>query len=334
MVTIKDIAKVAGVSHTTVSRALNDSPLIKETTRKKIQEIASEMDYSPNYNAKSLVNKKNYMIGLFFSSIQDGTSSPFLTDAIKGIRSVIKEQFALSVEAIDDIKDFNLINFQRYDGIIIMSQSDNDTSFVTKVVSQNIPLVVVNRKIDDEQIVNVVADDAVGTSKAIDYAIESGHTEIGYIGGIPSFRSSEERKLGLIESLTRHNICINQNYFFNGDYSIQSGFNEMKKILLLHSKPTLVFCANDDMAIGAIRAVNSIGLSVPEDISIIGFDDSLFVSYLNPPLTTVHKPVVSICKKGTQLLLDLINGDAPEQRVFELKTSLKIRHSVLKLTKS
>lgn len=334
MVTIKDIAKAAGVSHTTVSRALNNNPLIKEATRKKIQALAAEMNYSPNFNAKSLVNQKNYMIGLFFSSIEDGTSSSFLTDAITGIHSVLKESFALSVEAIDEITAPQLINFQRYDGIIVMSQSDSDTPFIQHIKRQNIPLVVVNRQLDDDEIINVVANDAAGVTEAIDYAIECSHQEIGFIGGISNFRSSKEREQGLRKSLEKHSIQAEPNYFFNGDYSIHSGFIEMQKILKLDKKPTVVFCANDDMAIGAIRAVDQSGLNVPQDISVIGFDDSLFVSYLNPPLTTVHKPLKKICQKGTQLLLSLINGQKPEQHLYRLTTSLKIRQSVAKLAKS
>src|SRR5699024_8403689 len=130
MVTIKDIAKLAGVSHTTVSRALNNNPLIKKETREQIQKIAKELNYAPNFNAKSLVNQKNYMIGLFFSSISQGTSSSFLVDTIKGIRSILDDSYTLSIEGIEDIQHWEHVNFQRYDGILVMSQSDGDHAFL------------------------------------------------------------------------------------------------------------------------------------------------------------------------------------------------------------
>jgi len=334
MVTIKDIAKIAGVSHTTVSRALNNSPLIKETTRKKIHELAAKMNYVPNFNAKSLVNQKNYMIGLFFSSIAEGTSSSFLVDVIKGIHSRLDESYALSVQGIDEIQHIEHINFQRYDGVIVMSQSDKDQDFIEYLKQHQIPLVVLNRQLEDKDIINISADDAAGVEAAIDYAISQGHRKIGYIGGIKGFRSTSERKSGLINSLKKHHLPIIASYYFEGDYSIEGGFQEMKKMLSLPALPTLVFCANDDMAIGAVRAAEEKGLKIPKDISFIGFDDIPFVSYLNPPLTTVHKPINEISQRGTDLLLRLIAGNQSVNRQIKIPTQLKVRKSVAKLQKT
>ncbi|MBP1048083.1 LacI family DNA-binding transcriptional regulator [Enterococcus sp. BWM-S5] len=334
MVTIKDIAKVAGVSHTTVSRALNDNPLIKLDTRKKIQQIAEELNYVPNFNAKSLVNQKNYMIGLFFSSIDQGTSSSFLVDVITGIHSILDESYSLSVEGIDEIRALERVNFQRYDGIVIMSQSDNDGAFIDYVKQQKIPFVVLNRPLEDKEIINVLADDAEGVTEAIDYAIQLGHKKIAYIGGKDDFRSSNERKQGLINSMEKNQVPINPDFFFRGDYSIESGFAEMKHILALSTLPTLVFCANDDMAIGAMRAAAEKGFQIPTDISLIGFDDSKLVAYLNPPLTTVHKPIKKISQTGTELLLKMIDGEKIEPQQYRVKTSLQIRESVSAISKT
>lgn len=333
MVTIKDIAKIAGVSHTTVSRALNNNSLIKLETREKIQKIAEELHYVPNFSARSLVNQKNYMIGLFFSSIDKGTSSSFLVDAITGINSVLDESYTLSVKGIDELQHLGEINFQRYDGIIVMSQSDSDSPFIEYVQKQGIPLVVLNRQIDDETIVNVSTNDAEGVEKAVDYALQLGHRRIGYIGGKESFRSSRERRQGLLDSLKKHELPVAESLLFVGDYSMESGFHEMEKILQLGDvRPTFVFCANDDMAIGAMRAVNEAGLHVPEDISLAGFDDIAIVNYLSPPLTTVHKPIKRISRKGTELLLSLIDGEELAEHHYRLQTSLKIRKSVVSLS--
>ncbi len=136
MVTIKDIAKAAGVSHTTVSRALNNSSLIKNETKQKIRQLAKEMNYSPNYSAKGLVNQKKYLIGLFFSSLHKGTSSNFLADSIAGIHSVLDTNYSLSVESID-VVDLTEINLQRYDGLIVMSQSDDDQPFIDYLKEKN-----------------------------------------------------------------------------------------------------------------------------------------------------------------------------------------------------
>ncbi|HAQ0178779.1 TPA: LacI family transcriptional regulator [Enterococcus faecium] len=327
MVTIKDIAKAAGVSHTTVSRALNNSSLIKNETKQKIRQLAKEMNYSPNYSAKGLVNQKKYLIGLFFSSLHKGTSSNFLADSIAGIHSVLDTNYSLSVESID-VVDLTEINLQRYDGLIVMSQSDDDQPFIDYLKEKEFPFVVVNRHINDPAVINVTADDAAGVMQAVDYGIGCGHTKIAYIGGKKNFRSTKEREKGVLKSLKKASIPVNPAYFLTGDYSLKSGLQNMEYLLSLSDLPTLVFCGNDDIAIGALRAVHLAGLRVPQNISLIGFDDSPVVSYLNPPLTTVRKPLKEMCQEGTKLLLDLIEGRTIEQSKIELSTLLILRESI------
>lgn len=333
MVTIKDIAKQLGISHTTVSRALNNSPLVKPETRAHIQSVSKELNYVPNFNAKSLVNQKNYMIGLFFSSISQGTSSSFLVDTITGIRSVLDATYSLSVEGIDEIKQLAEINFQRYDGILVMSQSETDQAFIEHLKQQNLPFVVVNRLVDDPEIINVVADDAQGVTTGIEYAITLGHQKIGYIGGFESFHSSNERRKALVASLEKHELPIIPEFFRSGNYSLESGFQQMIQLLKNPEFPTLIFCANDDMAIGAMRAIDAAGLKVPADISIIGFDDTPITSYLNPPLTTIHKPLKKISRLGTKLLLEQIEHKEVTPRRYEIPTTLVVRQSVENLQK-
>lgn len=332
MVTIKDIAKVANVSHTTVSRALNNNPLIKLETREKIQKIAKELNYVPNFNAKSLVNQKNYMVGLFFSSINRGTTSSFLVDTITGIHSVLDVSYSLSVEGIDEIKELSQINFQRYDGIIVMSQSESDSEFIAHLKEQKLPFVVVNRNIEDQDIVNVVADDKKGVMNGVEYAISCGHTQMGYIGGKESFQSENERRAGFISCLKEHNLPILKDFFYSGDYSLESGFEQMEKLLSNSKLPTIVFCANDDMAIGAMRAIDEKGLKIPEDLSIVGFDNTPITSYLSPPLTTISKPLKKISQLGTELLLKQINKEEITNFYYEITTKLIVRKSVSDIT--
>ncbi|WP_165006196.1 MULTISPECIES: LacI family DNA-binding transcriptional regulator [unclassified Enterococcus] len=327
MVTIKDIAKAAGVSHTTVSRALNNSSLIKNETKRKIQEIAKELDYVPNYSAKGLVNQKKYLIGLFFSSMRKGTSSSFLADSISGIHEALDVNYSLSVESIDTVV-LSELNLQRYDGVLVMSQSDEDQHFIDYLREKKCPFVVVNRHIEDPDIPNVVADDAAGVTEAIDYGISLGHRKIAYIGGKENFRSTNERKKGVLSSLKKAGLPINDAFFLTGDYTLESGLHNMNQLLSLPELPTLVFCGNDDTAIGALRAIRIAGLHVPQTISLIGFDDSPVVSYLNPPLTTVHKPLKQMCEQATFLLLSLIGGESVDQKKIQLSTTLKIRESV------
>ncbi|WP_040950302.1 LacI family DNA-binding transcriptional regulator [Gorillibacterium massiliense] len=328
MITIKDIARVAGVSHTTVSRALNGNPLIKPDTRKRIMKIASEMNYVPNYSAKSLVTKKSHTIGLFFSSIDQGTSSSFLVDAVKGIHQVLDENYLLTVSGIDSVHNLEAINPRRYDGILVMSQSDMDNGFIYHVKASGIPLVVLNRLLDDPGITNVAADDRKGVRDAVDSAYAMGHRRPAIIEGKSGFKSSAERKQGYLDSLIAHGITLDPRYFVQGDYSIESGYAAMMQLLSLAAPPTVVFCCNDDMAIGAMNACYDQGVDIPKDMSLIGFDDIMFAQYTNPSLTTVRKPVSEISKEGMKLLISLMeHPNTPPVQKFT-KTELIHRRSV------
>ncbi|MBQ4897731.1 LacI family DNA-binding transcriptional regulator [Paenibacillus sp. Marseille-P2973] len=328
MVTIKDIAKVAGVSHTTVSRALNGNPLIRKDTRERIEKIAAELNYIPNFSAKSLVMKKSYTIGLFFSSIDQGTSASFLVDVIKGINHMLDENYSLTVHGIDSIKHLDSISPRRFDGILVMSQSDADNEFIYHVKRTRIPLVVLNRHLEDQGIMNVVADDRGGVREAIDYAIAQGHSKLAMIEGKAGFKSSAERKQGFLDSLLAHSLLPNPEYFASGDYSIESGYRTMSSLLALSAPPSLVFCANDDMAIGAMNACYAAGVPVPDGISLIGFDDIVFAQYTNPALTTVRRPITDISELGTKKLIELMLDPETRPEQSLVQTEFMIRRTV------
>ncbi len=327
-VTIKDIAKLANVSHTTVSRALNNSPFINEETKNRIVEIANQLNYVPNYNAKSLVLNKSYNIALFFSSISNGTSPSFFYEIVEGANSVIKESYNLVVRGIDDYNNFAEINKRRFDGIILVSQSESDNLFIYDVIRKEIPLVVINRDIPEDYIVNILSNDEKGAYDAIEYLIKNGHSDIAIIEGKKNFKSTIYRKEGYIRALLDNNIQLKNEYMVQGQYDIESGYSCMKNLLALDKVPTAVFCSNDDMAVGAMKAVIEKGLKVPEDISIIGFDDSVVCDYVTPSLTTVKKHSRELSVKGTDKLLTIIeNKDASEKKIY-IETELIVRESV------
>ncbi|KQL41790.1 LacI family transcriptional regulator [Bacillus sp. FJAT-25509] len=328
MVTIKDIAKLANVSHTTVSRALNNSPLIKEPTKRKILEIASQLNYTPNFNAKSLVMQKSYTIGLFLTSISKGTSASFLADTIKGVNSIINQDYNLFIRGIDDYQDFSSINSQRFDGIILMSQSVHDNTFIYHVLQKGIPLVVLNREVEEDHLINILSNDSEGSRKAVEYLIDNGHRDIAIIEGTPSFKSAQKRKEGYMKALIDHNIPIKNEYSVQGNYDMESGYQAMVRLLGLKKPPTAVFCSNDDMAIGAMNAVFAQGLKVPDDLSVFGFDDIGFSQYTTPRLTTVKRPLEQISIHGAKKMLSLILGDEQEAEKILLKTELIIRDTV------
>jgi LacI family transcriptional regulator, purine nucleotide synthesis repressor len=327
-VTIKDIAKHANVSHTTVSRALNNSPIIKEETKKRIQEIAKMFNYTPNYNAKSLVLQKSYNIGIFFSSIDKGTSPTFFYEVVEGVNSIIPEKYTLLVRGIDKYKDFSEVNNKRFDGIIVISQSESDNAFIYSAVEKKIPLVVLNREIHDTTIVNILTEEQNGAYCGTKYLIENGHRNIAIIEGIKGFKSAIDRKDGFLKALIENKINIKKEYIVPGNYDIKSGYNGMKALLKLPKGPTAVFCSNDDMAVGAIKAVFEAGLKVPEDISIVGFDDSDFCKYITPELTTIKKPIRELSIKGTEKLLGILDKKENSGEKIYIPTNLVIRKTV------
>ena len=330
-VTIKDIARHANVSHTTVSRALNNSPYINEDTKVKIKALAKELNYVPNYNAKSLVLLKSYVIGIFFSSISEGTTDTFFHEIIKGINKVIDKEYNLVIRGIDDYKYSHQIDKKNFDGIIVVSQRKSDDEFINAIIEKDIPIVVINRHIDTVGIVNIMSNDTDGAYDAVDYFIKNHHKKIALIQGNKEFESSVYRKKGYLKALENNNIPLNEDYIISGKYNLQSGYENMKKLIDLENRPTAVFCSNDDIAVGAMKAVFESGLNVPNDISIIGFDDSNFCKYVTPTLTSVRKDPLAMSEYGGINLLNIIKNIQVNKEKVYIESKLVVRDSVKEL---
>jgi LacI family transcriptional regulator len=325
--TIKDIARLACVSHTTVSRALNDSPLINRKTKQRIREIAERLNYSPNWSAKSLVLDRSYNIGLFFSTLTVGTSSTFLFETVKGVHRAIPPEYNLVIKGIDDYPDFGKITNKSFDGIILMSQSDDDQRFIDAVLVKQIPLVLLNRSIDDANLLNILADDEQGAYSAAQYLTRLGHRNIAIIEGRPGFQSTVRRKNGFVKAIREHGIAMNPDFCVTGNYDVQSGYYAMNRLLELAKRPTAVFCSNDDMAFGAMKACMEAGLKVPEHISLVGFDDNHFSAYLTPALTTVRRPIELISNVGATRLIQAIGLKQAIAETILLGAELVVRQS-------
>ncbi|MDQ0876687.1 DNA-binding LacI/PurR family transcriptional regulator [Paenibacillus sp. V4I3] len=331
-VTIKDIAKLAGVSHTTVSRALNNSPLIQEETKERIRIIAEQMDYTPNYSAKSLVLDRSYNLGLFFTTLSKGTSAGFFYEAIRGVNSVIQDRYQLIVKGIDDYTSFHSITRKSFDGIVVVSQSDDDQAIIDHIASKGIPQVVLNRPVETSGVLNVLSDEEQGAFLAASYLIEQGHKRIALVEGRKGFKSAQNRKDGFERAMKHYQITVPPVYRMPGLYDLESGHKAMQQFLTLDERPTAVFCCNDEMALGAMKAVSEAGMNVPNDISVVGFDDTVFAAYVTPALTTVRRPIEQISREGALRLLGNIENKQHETEQLLLKTELIVRESVRLLT--
>lgn len=329
-VTIKDIAEIAGVSHSTVSRALNDSPALKEETKKRILEIANNLNYSPNTSARSLVLSKSYNIGVFFSSIYDGTSASFFHNVIKSISEKIESKYNIIVKSIDTYTEsYNSINPKNFDGIIVVSQKKEDDTFIKKVINKKIPIVVLNREVKDLDVNNIVSNEIIGVYEGVKHLINMGHREIAIIEGKEDFESTKIRRQGYLKAFNEKKISIIDEFIVRGDYGLESGYLRAKDLLKLKNKPSAIFAFNDDMALGAMKAILEEGLKVPQDISILGFDGSLFSHYLTPSISTIKRPIEKICCYGIEILLDIMGNRNVEIQKKSFNTFLIKRDSIL-----
>ncbi|MBA1434543.1 LacI family DNA-binding transcriptional regulator [Bombilactobacillus bombi] len=326
-VTLKTIAQIAKVSPTTVSRALNNSSNIKSDTKQKILKIAKEIGYIPNLTAKALVTKRSYIIGIFFTDIRVGTSESFLKDVINQAQKILPKGYTL---AISDINNNKSVLTHNYDGIIVLSQSQSDDQFIDEIVNRKIPIVVLNRKISRNDISNYSINDYLGVQNMVAYTIRMGHHNFGLIKGIDTFDSTRLRTTSFLNTLKKYGLKIDPELIKNGDYKPKSGNVAMRQILTSGKIPTCVFCENDDMAIGAIKACKELGYRVPEDISFISYDDTDYSKYLIPGLTTVRKPTAKIINLGIQKLTELLQYSSQKIGIDKMNITPEIivRNSV------
>ncbi len=323
-VTLKDVAKEAGVSYSTVSRALNED--INEATekQKRIIKIAEKMGYVRNQAAVNLKLSRSYVIGLYFSTI-NRMSSPFvLHEVLTGVYSVVGSQYNVVVKGID-MHVPGTLNPTYYDGILVLSQRDEDITFMEEVLRKKIPMVVICRKVFIDA-PNVTTDEEHAMEQAMDYLLENGHRRIGVIEGNPNLDSTRLRHRGWRISVRRHGLDPDAIPVISGNYRYESGYEAAKR--LLDYNPTALLCFNDEMAFGARVAIMERGLSVPDDVSLIGFDNWDMSGYSSMKLTTVERSMGDIAKEGTRVLLKRLDDGIIDNRRIYLENKLIIRETV------
>jgi len=327
-VSIKDIAKVAGVSPSTVSRALSDHPRISLKTKERIRRLATEMGYSPSAVARSLVTQRTSIIGLAMAWVSD----PLLAQVVRGIEDTALEHgytvILSSFYGEPDREKEVLSTFRerRVDGIIIKS-SCFDT-YPHSLLSQfGLPIVLINRP---EYIYSVSTNNLHGGRLAIEYLLDLGHSRIGYIAAEIGRRTNLDRLKAYKEALQGRGIAFDPILVAMGDGYSRGGKEAMCRLLALPSPPTAVFCYNDLTAIGAALAVREAGLQVPDDISLVGFDDIELTTYCHPPLTTVRQPAYKLGRRAMKMVLALM-ADGQEATSVMLEGELVIRQSCRQL---
>ncbi|MGF2618310.1 LacI family transcriptional regulator [Rossellomorea vietnamensis] len=332
MTTIKDIAKAAGVSVTTVSRALNGYSDVKELTRQKIAAVAKEMNYSPNTLARSLVMNKSQTIGLLVSGFtKESVKDNFTVEVLAGVNECASEMnydlvlFNTNSSMQREKTYTQLCRERRVDGVIIQGIRTDDP-YLKEVVDSDIPCVLIDIPISSDRVGYVTTDNELGADKAVQHLLELGHRNIGMVNGHEYAFVSQKRLKGYKRALENAGILYQHKWVADGSFKEDQANAATKELLKRNPEITALFCASDLMAIGSMKAAQELGKRVPEDISIIGYDDILLASYVSPALTTIAQNKFQLGFEAARMLLDLLTkGDQPKQVI--LNTELKVRES-------
>lgn len=326
-VSIKDIARVAKVSHSTVSRALRNSPLVSRETAERIRQIAEEMGYRPSAVARSLVTRKTKTIGVVVTTIAD----PFIAEVVSGIEEVANDHgysvFLANSNADPDreIKVVHSFHERRVDGILVTA-SRVGALYIGHLSEMKVPIVLINNQHPGEFVHSVMIDNVTASRMATEHLIHLGHRRIAYIGDQFGYQSDTERFAGYRQALERAGLTFQPELVVHGDGKPEGGMRAMEQLLRLSPLPTAVFCYNDMTALGALRVARMRGLRVPEDISLVGFDDLFIASYTEPPLTTIRQPKRRMGQRAMELLLQLLRGEDSQQTIW-MQGELIVRHS-------
>ena len=316
-VSIYDIAKKAKVSPSTVSRALEDHPRIGAETKKRIQELAKEMDYVPSTVAKSLAANKTWTIGMVLATISD----PFMGRVIEGVeQAAIEAGFNVFISTSQndrqrEIAAIKMLQKRRVDGIIVIASHlfDQYPRFYGR---SKVPIVIINEQKPGETMHFVTVDDVHGAQLAVEHVLALGHCRIGYVGVTNRPQSNQHRFKGYQNALETGGIALDPALIFTSHIiEDHAKAGEASLEPLLAAGATAAFCYNDTTAIGLLAACHQRGLSVPDSLSIIGFDDIDMAAYSMPPLTTIRQPRFELGQWAMHMMLALLKGQMPENQV-------------------
>ncbi len=313
MSTIYEIAKIAGVSPTTVSKVINNYPDVSDKTRAKIKKILDEENFLPNSQAQFLSTKKTWTLGIvYFENLGVGLNHPFFSGVIEAFK-MQSDKYGYSLlfgSKNDRIKNDTFLEYFQYrcvDGIAIICTDPTDKETL-ELIESDFPIVVID--MFNENTSTVTSDNIQGCTLALNYLYSLGHRKIAHIQGVAQAENwpSSIRKNTYIEMMKKLNLDIPEGYIVDGvNFDVSGGYDAMKELLALKDRPTAVFASGDKLAIGAIDAIKDAGLSVPEDISIVGFDNIEIAKYVTPKLTTIRQNCQEIGKTAVDILIEQIN---------------------------
>lgn len=324
-VRIQDVAKSAGVSVSTVSRVLNGKTDVASDTHDRILSVIDDLGYTTNLAARSMRSLKKNLVGLLMPDI----AYPFAIEVMKGVnRAIAESEFDLLVYTTGDVrksgrasheqKYVSLLNNSITDGVIIVAP-------VTGEFSTDAPIVSIDPLMSNPNYPSVHATNYEGARDAMEYLLRLGHRRVGFISGRGELESSTRRLKGYRESLKQAGISIDESLIAPGDYTTETGAKCARKLLSLDRPPTAIFASNDQAAMGVYQVAQEMGIRVPEDLSVVGFDNIMESKYMG--LTTVDQFISEMGFVATKMLIQLIKGEPLDAKIYKMQTQLVIRTS-------
>ena len=328
MATVKDVAKLAGVSTATVSRALANPEIVSDETRLKVEKAAKEMDYFPNILARNLRKNESRTIVVILPNIE----SPFFSDVVHGIEALAhKHNYKLLIGDIgNDVTRLqsylDLYETKQIDGILSLTADIPESMIINHKGEVKLPMVIAAEYFSDLPIPTVHIDNHYSAKKGVEYLIMMGHHKIACISGKSQSPIFKARIMGHMETLKKWKLANNEEYLIESDLAFIDGYNAAKQLLTLKSAPSAIVCHSDEAAVGALKAARDLEVDVPQQLSIIGFDNLALSEYCYPELTTIHQPRQLIGETSIKLLLDILSGKKPNPEMT-LPTQLIVRES-------
>jgi LacI family transcriptional regulator len=309
-ITRDDVALLAGVSSATVSHVVNHgSHAVSEETRLKVLRAIEELNYRPNAVARNLRLQRTSTLGL----IVPDTLNPYFTELARGVESVAFEHGFIVVlchsqySPQKEMRYVEVLSAERAAGVIWVPASEDETPAMY-LNEMQIPLIVLDRRVEHPGVLSIVADNFRGGYIAAKHLLDYGHTRIGCITRPVGLYHSNERSRGYCQALQAQGLEPCDEWIVRGGYRFEDGYRAARELLSLPQRPTAIFAYNDLMAIGAMRAARELGLDVPEQLSIVGFDDIPGAAYTFPPLTSIRQSKLAMGQRSAQMLIELING--------------------------
>lgn len=337
MATIKDVAEKAGVSTATVSRALNSNYPVSKETHDRVMKAVEATGYRINILAKSLRTDKTYMVGLVVPDI----SNPYFMNIARGLEQAITPfGYTLTFCSTDEdpakeIKILEALKDKRVDYVVLASSLE-DGAYLEQLKAQGLKLIMVDTMLDNLKVDFVVEENEDASYRLVDYAVKMGHKKIGIVNGIMHISTARERYSGYVSALQDNGLTVDERYTVNGGYYRQIAYENVKAMLLEHAddRPTLIYATNNQMTEGTLMAVKELGLSVPEDISVVSFGELTLAELIEPKMTIIEQNSTAIGQEAGEILMNRLergnNSSVPTTHI--IKSELVVRKSVKHLT--